>query len=357
VAEGSSEERTEAPSDKKRQEAREKGTVAKSTEVNSVLVLLSAVIMLKLTGSWMQNEISSLLERFIIHSCKVEMSVSEVVHICTEAAFIFFKCTLPVAGTILMVGVIANIIQVGFLFTLKPIIPNFEKINPVSGFQRLFSMRSLVELIKNLLKLTIISLVAWFTIKAAFDEMVMLADASIMVIWGFILSTSFDIVIRISVVLIIIAILDYVWQKFEHEKQMKMTKQEVKEERKQMDGDPLVKSRIRSLQREMARRRMMEQVPKATVVVTNPTYIAIAIRYEPKENDTPIVVAKGKRLIAAKIKQTAIENHVPIVEDKPLARAMYDRVVEGSSIPVEFFTAVAEILAYVFRLKRNRSAA
>ncbi len=356
MADESSEERTEAPSDKKRQDAREKGTVAKSTEVNSVLVLLSGVIMLKVTGSWMQGELAFLLQRFIIHSGRLEMSVNELVYISKEVSLIFFKCIMPVAGVILLVGLIANIVQVGFLFTLKPITPNFEKINPISGFKRLFSMRSVVELIKNLLKLSIISLVAWFTIKSAFDEMVILADSSIMVIWGFILTTSYDVIIRITVVLIVIAVLDYAWQKYEHEKQLKMSKQEVKEERKQMDGDPMVKSRIRSLQREMARRRMMEQVPKATVVVTNPTHIAIAIRYEPSENDTPVVVAKGKRLIAARIKQTAIDNKIPIVEDKPLARAMYDKVVEGSPIPVEFFTAIAEILAYVLKLK-NRSAA
>ena len=157
-------------------------------------------------------------------------------------------------------------------------------------------------------------------------------------------------------VLIIIAILDYAYQRYDHEKRLKMSHQELKEERKQMEGDPQVKARIRSLQREMARRRMMEQVPKATVVVTNPTYIAIAMRYEPAENDAPIVVAKGKRVIAERIKEIARENNVPIVEDKPLARAMYDKVDIGQPIPVEFFTAVAEILAYVYRLK-NRTAA
>lgn len=356
MAEESSEEKTESPSDKRRQDAREKGTVAKSTEVNSVLVLLTAVLMLKITGPWMQNQFLVLIERFISFSSKKEMSMDELIFLLREAIVIFFKCSLPVICSILLIGIIANVIQVGFLFTFKPLMPNFQKINPISGFQRLFSMKSVVELIKNLLKLTIISIVAWVTIKNAFNQMIMLADASIMIIWGFILKTSFDIVIRISLVLIIIAIFDFIYQRYDHEKQMKMTKQEVKEERKQMDGDPMVKSRIRSLQREMARRRMMEQVPKATVVVTNPTHIAIAIRYEPLESDTPIVVAKGKRLIAARIKQTAIDNGIPIVEDKPLARAMYDKIQEGSPIPVEFFTAVAEILAYVFKLK-NRTAA
>jgi flagellar biosynthetic protein FlhB len=171
-----------------------------------------------------------------------------------------------------------------------------------------------------------------------------------------ILSVSFAIVIRVVIALLIISLLDYLYQRYEYEKKLKMTRQEVKEERKQMDGDPQIKSRVRSLQREMARRRMMQEVPKATVVVTNPTYIAIAIRYEPDEMQTPKVVAKGKRLMAQRIRELAVNAGIPIVEDKPLARAMYDKVEAGSDIPVEFFTAVAEVLAYVYRLKRKRAA-
>jgi flagellar biosynthesis protein FlhB len=170
------------------------------------------------------------------------------------------------------------------------------------------------------------------------------------------LSTGYTIVVRICLVLIALAILDYGYQRFEHEKQLKMTRQELKEEHRQMEGDPKVKSRIRSLQMEMSRRRMMQEVPKATVVVTNPTFIAIALRYEPGRQDAPEVVAKGKRVIAEKIKQLARDAAVPIVEDKPLARAMYDKVDIGAPIPMEFFTAVAEIIAYVYRLKNKHAA-
>ena len=186
--------------------------------------------------------------------------------------------------------------------------------------------------------------------------MLTLSDASVLSIWTYALAASYKVILRIVLAMIIIAVLDYAYQRFEHEKQLKMTHQEVKEERKQLEGDPQVKSRIRSLQREMARRRMMEQVPKATVVVTNPTHLAIALRYEPKENDAPVVVAKGKDLIAQRIKKLAKENNIPVVEDKPLARSMYNKVEVGFPIPVEFFTAVAEVMAYVYRLK-NRNAA
>jgi flagellar biosynthetic protein FlhB len=172
----------------------------------------------------------------------------------------------------------------------------------------------------------------------------------------FLLSISYKVIFRIALVLVFLAILDYLYQRYEYERSLKMTKQEIKEEHKQSEGDPQIKARVRSLQREMARRRMMQEVPKATVVVTNPTSIAIALKYEPQEMQTPKVIAKGKRLIAEQIKKLALEAGVPIVEDKPLASAMYDKVDVGDDIPVEFFTAIAEVLAYVYRLKKRDAA-
>jgi flagellar biosynthetic protein FlhB len=198
--------------------------------------------------------------------------------------------------------------------------------------------------------------VAFITIRGEFETMLTLCHTSVGAIWMFILFLSFKIVFRVALVLVLLAILDYAYQKYEHEKKLKMTRQEVKEERKQMEGDPLVKSRIRSLQREMARRRMMEEVPKATVVVTNPTHLAIAIRYEPEEMETPVVLAKGKQYVAERIKEIALKENIPVVEDKPLARAMYDMIEPGDEIPVQFFNAVAEILAYVYKLKNKVAA-
>lgn len=352
----SSEEKTEAPSDKRRQETREKGSVAKSTEVNSVIVLLVSIYMLKWFGPWILKELENALIEYILLIKNTEMSDEQILKLTVDSFILLGKLMLPISGVIMVFGVIANIIQVGFLWTLKPLMPKFEKINPIEGTKRLFSMRSLVETLKSILKFTIIGWVAYITISNDFGKMIQLADASITTIWSYTLDLSFKIILRIALVLIIIAILDYAYQRYDHEKKLKMTKQELKEERKQMDGDPQVKSRIRSLQREMARRRMMEQIPKATVVVTNPTHIAIAIRYEPTENETPVVIAKGKRIIAERIKQLAKDAGIPIIEDKPLARSMYDRVVVGDPIPVEFFNAVAEILAYVYRLKNRRAA-
>jgi flagellar biosynthesis protein FlhB len=352
----SAEERTEDPTDKRRSEAREKGNVAKSTEINSALVLLSGLMVLLWSSSWMFGRMSGYMKYIISLAAHPQMSLSFFIELTTGAfAFIFMTC-LPVCISILLIGIVTNILQVGFLFSLKPITPKLEKLDIIKGIQRLVSLRSIVEMVKNILKLVVIGFVAYITIKGEFGKFISLWDVSPGAIWHFTAMVAFKIIFRISLVLLIIAILDYFYQRYEYEKQLKMTKQEVKEERKQMEGDPQVKSRIRSLQREMARRRMMQEVPKATVVITNPTYIAIAIRYDQATMQTPKVVAKGKRLIAEKIKKKAIELGIPIVEDKPLARAMYDKVEPGSDIPVEFFTAIAEVLAYVYRL-RNRSAA
>ena len=356
MADESFEERTEAPTEKRRSEARQKGNVAKSAEINSTLVLLTGIVMLRWCAPWMYDQLSgfmAMLFGFIAHPSGDVTFFTGL--IARSLQFIILIC-IPVCVAILVIGLAANFMQIGFLFTAQPLTPRLEKLNVISGMKRLFSVRSIVELFKNLAKLTLIGVIAFVTIKGEYGKFIGLWDASPIAIMSCILSVSFKIVIRAVIALLIISILDFLYQRYEYEKRLKMTKQEVKEERKQMDGDPQIKSRVRSLQREMARRRMMQEVPKATVVVTNPTFIAIAIRYEPDEMQTPKVLAKGKRLIAERIKQIAIESDIPIIEDKPLARAMYDKVEVGFAIPMEFFTAVAEVLAYVYRLKKRNAA-
>jgi flagellar biosynthetic protein FlhB len=356
MADEAQDDKTESPTAKRRSDARQKGTVVKSTEVNSVIVLLAGLFMLKFFGQWMLDQMGSCMIEIFKNLSTFEMTQERLLELTTQSVMLAFLVLAPVCVGIMVFGVIANVIQIGFLFTTQPLIPNLNKIDPINGCKRLFSARSMVEAIKNIIKLAIIGCIAYWTVMGVFDQIMMLADASVPTIVGFTAKTSYDIILRVSLVLIILAILDWSYQRYQNEKQLKMTKQEVKEERKQMDGDPQVKSRIKSVQREMARRRMMQEVPKATVVVTNPTYIAIALRYEPAENDAPVVLAKGKRIIAEKIKQIAIENGIPIIEDKPLARGMYDKIEVGFPIPAEFFTAVAEIMAFVYRLKHRKAA-
>ncbi len=349
-------ERTEAPTAKRRSEARKEGTVARSTEVNSVFVLLAGLVLVRIFAPMLLRELNrTFCETFALIG-EPSMGASTVAALFTTITMGTARMVLPIAIGILIVGLVANLIQIGWLATAKPLTPKLSKINPIAGFKRLFAMRSLVELAKNILKILVVGIVAYLTVKGEFESMLVLGNTSVGAIMLYLLNVAFKIVFRVALVLILLAILDYAYQKYEHERNLKMTRQEVKDERKQMEGDPQVKSRIRRLQLEMARRRMMREVPRATVVVTNPTFIAIAIRYEPKEMETPVVVAKGKRLVAERIKEIAVQAGIPIVEDKPLARAMYDRVEIGGVLPVEFFTAVAEILAYVYRLK-NRAAA
>ena len=350
------EDRTEAPTDKRRSESRSKGNVSKSTEVNSVLVLLSGLMLLKFFGPWMMRHIIAYVRDMFDMISHPQADLGFALNLIVKAIEAVCYISWPVCIGIMIIGIFSNLIQVGILFTFEPLIPKLEKVNPLSGFKRLFALRSVVEMIKNVFKLIIIGFVAYITVKGEFGKFLGLCDTSTGAILMFMMALAFKVILRIALMLLVLAILDYAYQRYEHEKGLKMTKQEIKEEHKQAEGDPQIKARVRSLQREMARRRMMQEVPKATVVVTNPTHIAIAMLYEPGEMESPKVVAKGKRLIAEQIKKLALAAGVPIVEDKPLARAMYDKVNVGDDIPLEFFSAVAEILAYVYKLRKKEAA-
>jgi flagellar biosynthetic protein FlhB len=349
-------DRTEAPTDKRRSESRSKGNVPKSTEVNSVLVLLAGLLLLKFFGPWMMRHIVAYVQEMFDMIGHPQADIGYTIRLIVRAIEVTCYISWPVCIGVMVIGIIGNLIQVGILFTFEPLVPKLEKINPLPGFGRLFALRSLVEMIKNIVKLVIIGFVAYITVKGSYNTFLGLGDTSTGAIMMFMIAVSFKVILRIALVLLILAILDFAYQRYEHEKSLKMTKQEIKEEHKQAEGDPQIKARVRSLQREMARRRMMQEVPKATVVVTNPTHIAIAMLYEPGKMETPRVVAKGKRMMAEQIKKLALQAGVPIVEDKPLARAMYDKVNVGDDIPLEFFSAVAEILAYVYRLKKKEAA-
>jgi flagellar biosynthetic protein FlhB len=253
----------------------------------------------------------------------------------------------------LLVGVIANIAQIGFLFTSKPIIPDVKKINPLSGATRLFSGRALVELVKAALKLTIISYMAYSVITSRYGEILTTQD---MDIWGMLSTFSsilYEIGIKTGITLLIMALFDYMYQRYNFNKNIRMTKQEIKEEYRQMEGDPQLKAHIRRKQQEMSAARMMQAVPTADVVITNPTRLAIALKYDTETMGAPKVVAKGQGLIAEKIRELAKENNVPLVEDKLLAQSLYKAVEVDKEIPYDLYKAVAEILAYVYQLNQG----
>jgi flagellar biosynthetic protein FlhB len=267
---------------------------------------------------------------------------------------VFLKTALPVMMIIAIISLAANLLQVGFVFSFEPLMPQLDRINPISGFQRLFSLRSLVELVKSLCKIAIIGYFVYRFIAREIVQVPQLISAdladSLRVSSGLIV----DLALEIGAVILVLAALDYFYQWWEHTKSLKMSKQEVKEEFKQTEGNPQIKGKIKERQRAMAMRRMMQEVPKATAVITNPTHFAVAIRYD-KSMSAPEVVAKGQDFLAERIKQVARENRVTVVENKPLARALYATVEVGETIPQELYQAVAEVLAYVFRLKRRLS--
>jgi flagellar biosynthetic protein FlhB len=240
--------------------------------------------------------------------------------------------------------------QNGFLLTSETLTPKLSKLNPFSGLKRLFSLKSLTELVKSIIKILIVGTVSYLVVRKEMDAFPGLINLGVADILIFISKIAFKTMLYTSLVMILMAIADVAYQRWQHEKDLRMTKQEVKDESKQRDGDPAVKARIRAVQRDMARKRMMAAVPEATVVITNPTHLAIALKFD-KDLPAPIVLAKGAGHMAAKIRAIANENDVPVVEQKPLARSMFKLVEVGDYIPAELYRAVAEVLAYVYRLK------
>lgn len=346
-------ERTERPTGKRRREAREKGRVAKSREVSTYLVLIGGLAVLHFAGSHMATEMALFMKTTIIQAASSRVEAVTMGPLLGRIIIVLVKVLAPLLLVVFVAAMVGNLIQVGFLFTSEPIMPKLSKLNPIQGFKRLVSLRSLTEIVKFVAKLALVGVVVYTAIRKELPFIMPLADQSIQAIGSYICTTIFKIMLRSSWVLLALAILDYAYQRWEYEKNLKMTRQEIKEEFKQTEGDPLVKSRIRKVQREWARRRMMEAVPKADVVITNPVELAIAIAYKQEAMAAPEVLAKGAATVAERIREIARSHGIPIVENKPLARALFRQVDVGRQIPAALYKAVAEVLAYVYRLKHR----
>jgi flagellar biosynthetic protein FlhB len=353
MAEESFEEKTEQPTPKKRRELKEKGEVAKSRELPSVAVLLSALIVLSFCGSFMYNHIVIIMKGAFSLPTMNDLNISEFMKYAQDIISRFIILLSPLFGAIFIAAILSNIMQVGFIMSGESIIPKFSKIDPIKGFGRIFSKQALMELFKSLLKLIIVGGIAFITVKSEMRNFSLLGDMEANGIFIYILKIFFKIFIRCSMAMIVLVIIDYVFQRWEFEKRIKMTKQEVKDEFKKSEGDPLIKSRIKSIQMEMARRRMMQAVPDADVVITNPTHLAVALKYDSLTMNAPKVLAKGPGKLAERIRYMASEHNIPIMENKELARNLYDMVEVGQEIPAALYQAVAEILAYIYRLKSN----
>lgn len=356
MSQGNDQEKTEQATPKRRQESRKKGQVAKSKEVPSALILLASICIFFFLGSWMFWRLSGFMEGVFQNLGTLRLET--VPKSCAFLSKVFrqiFIILMPLMLAVLITGIAGNLAQVGFLFTGKPLSPDFSRIDPIKGMKKIISLRSLMELVKSVIKIFFVGGIAFLVVRGELENIPALIQMSVGEILAFVGKVSFKICFYTCLALIVLAILDYAFQRWQHEKDLKMTKQEVKEERKQSDGDPKIKARIRKVQMEMSQRRMMQKVPEATVIITNPTRLAIALKFEADEMIAPRVIAKGAGFIAGRIREIAKENDIPIVEHKPLAQTLFKAAEIGDFIPVDLYRAVAEILAYVYRLKGMRN--
>ncbi len=348
-------EKTEQPTGKKLEESRKEGKIAKSVEINSFAVFATGMLMVFLTQRFLSSRISDFSMNIFKNLDVLNINNNTLQSFAKDTLFFFLITLAPVLGVLFLVSLVANVAQVGFKFSGKALRPKLSRFNPFNGIKKVFfSTGSLVELAKSLIKLGVIG---WFTYSILSRFVVassMLVELTIPEIVKFMVQSAFELFWKIALLYIIIAGLDLVFQKKKFKKEMMMTKQEVKEENKQSEGDPLIKSRIKKLQYQAARNRMMQSVPKADVVITNPTHYAVALKYDGLKNAAPKVLAKGVDELAQKIKQVARENNVPIHEDRELARALYKICDIGDEIPSSLFKAVAQVLAYIYQLKNNK---
>ncbi|MCK4967159.1 flagellar biosynthesis protein FlhB [bacterium] len=357
MPEDNQQERTETATPKRREEARKKGQVPKSIEINTAILLFVTFLFLNLYGGYFIDK--------CLYYGRVMFENIGTIYLSTEnisgyVSLVLTKTAIliaPIVSIMVGVGLLINFGQVGVYFTHEPMMPKWNKINPLAGFKRVFaSKKALVELVKGITKIVVVGYIGYSTVRGVIQDYVILLDKDVYSIFAFIADASFTVGLKISIALLLLSLFDFMFQRYDHEQNIKMTKHEVREELKQMEGDPLIKARVKSIQREMARQRMMGNVPEADVVITNPTKLAIALKYDPKEMSAPTIVAKGARLIAEKIKKMAREYNIPVVENKPLAQALYKSCEVGDEVPEQLFQAVAEILAYIYRLKKKQVA-
>ncbi len=345
------EEKTEPATPKRLREARSKGNVAKSQDFNTAMILLFGLLTVYYLGGsmlgYLKDTMSSLLGNIFYENFDMSTLQSLMIDVSSRNV----KGTLPILGGIMIIGVISSFTQVGINYSPKALIPNFKKFNPITGIKNLVSKRSLVKLLMSLIKIAIMASVAYVSIRKDLEPLMELVSMRIEGIFHSASSLIFAMTLKITIVLLILSLIDLLYQRWQHAKDQRMTKTEVKQESKQSEGDPLIKSRIKSAQREMSNKRMMNAIPEADVVVTNPTHYAVALKYKADTMNAPTVIAKGVDFLALKIIEIARKNGVPTVEDKILARMLYNTVEIDQEIPPKLFQAVAKVLSYVYQLR------
>ncbi|HMK61499.1 MAG TPA: flagellar biosynthesis protein FlhB [Dissulfurispiraceae bacterium] len=347
------EERTEQATPRRREKAREKGDVPKSRELTSLFPVWT-IFLFMLFGGTMFTSLLTYFSNSLRRGITLRLTESTLIDVFRADTMQLGLIMLPLFVIIFVGVMVVHFLQTGFLITSTPLTPDLTKLDPLQGIKRLFSINTLYETVKGLLKVAVLGAILYFMLKKEVFTIPLLVDMDIRNIIEFSFGQIKKIVMISALVLTVFAAADYAFQRWQYSRNLKMTKQEVKEEYKEVEGSPLIKARLKSIQRELARRRMMQEVPRADVVITNPTHYAVALKYESGKMGAPKVVAKGANLIAAKIREIAGSSGVPVIEDKPLARALYSAIDVNQEIPEAFYKAVAAILAEVYRLKGRR---
>ena len=354
MAEQQGQEKTEAPTEKKRRESREEGQVAFSKELSSAALLAGIVLTLVATSPLILDSFRELMTRIFRQMVFAdELSINSVYALTGEILTTLLPAFTPFIAVIVFVAIFASVIQVGVQITFKAISPKFSKLSPLTGIKRLFSSQSLAEFLKSMAKMIIVGFVGYLTYMDKISELNGLSVSTPEAILKYNFTVVAEIAGKILLAMVAIAIFDYFYQRWHHEQQMMMTKQEVKEETKQTEGDPQLKARIRQIQREMSNARMMQEVPKADALIVNPTHFSVAVLYDRDVMAAPEVTAKGADHMALRMRTIARENNVPILERPELARDLYANVEIGEDIPERFYKAIAEILAFVYRLRKR----
>lgn len=347
-------DKTEKPSAKKKKDERKKGNVAKSKEVVNVVTFAGVIFIVAGLSDFIINELKGLMEFFFTIDITGSLNEDTSQPIIIKSMISLFKSYLPIGIVMMLLGVIGNIMQTGFVLSTEALKPKLNKLNPVNGFKNMFSMKAFGTLIKSLAIIIFLGYIGFAFIRNNYFSIINVGNTYTPYLMSSIKQILLNLMKNIMLGLVFIGCADFAYQLYSYNKQMRMTKQEVKEEYKQMEGDPLIKSQIKQKQRQMASQRMMEDVPKATVILTNPTHLSIALRYERGVDSAPVVVAKGADLVAMKIREIAKEHDVPIIENKPLARMIYKQVEINQEIPVDMYEMVAEVLRIVYKMKNKK---
>ena len=350
-------EKTEQPTERRRTQAREQGNIARSTDVTAAGVLLAAAGAMYFVGPDAGEGLVRLVRNTLTGEAWLTLTQPGAVTIAWTLAAALATVVLPLMGLVFLGSVAVNLFQTGFLWAPEVLQPKWERLNPIQGFQRIFSMASLVRLGGSLAKILTVAGVAYLYLAAHRVQFLTLPQQDAMTILATTGWSMIELSFYLALTLVALAVLDYGYQYWHHEQGLMMTRQELREELKEMDGNPLVRQRRREAHRKLAESRQLGEVRRSDVVITNPTEIAVAVRYAPAEMEAPVVVAKGMGEIAAQIRRIAAEHGIPIIERKPLAQALYRQVKVGHPIPVEMYEVFVEILAYVYRLTGKKAPA